>query len=101
VEFRKQVQVDYDYCGESVGFFRFSPAMAQKLINTAERYISGGCLDEPHEEAIRDILLAEPQAFGFEEVTGLPWIEIDFPEDVIRARNEILPRLVPHRQGIL
>lgn len=99
VEFRKQVQVDYDYCGESVGFFRFSPAMAQKLINAVERYISGGCLDEPHEEAIRDILLAEPQAFGFEEVTGLPWIEIDFPEDVIRARNEILPRLVSHRQG--
>lgn len=94
VEFRKQVEVDYDYCGESVGFFRFSPIMAQRLIVATERYIDGGFLDEPHEEAIRDILLAEPEAFGFEEVTGLPWIEIDFPEDVIRARDEVLPRLV-------
>jgi choline kinase len=48
---------------------------------------------EPYEEAIRDVLLAEPRQFGYEDVTGLPWIEIDFPEDVKRARDDILPRL--------
>jgi choline kinase len=32
--------------------------------------------------------------FGFEDITGLPWIEIDFADDVLRARSEILPRLV-------
>ena len=38
-------------------------------------------------------LLAHPDWFGFEDVTGLPWIEIDFPEDVVRARDEVLPAI--------
>jgi choline kinase len=28
-------------------------------------------------------------------VTGAPWIEIDFPTDVIRAAHEVLPQLQP------
>ena len=39
------------------------------------------------------MLLAQPRAFGFEDVSGLPWIEIDFPEDVARAGAEILPAI--------
>jgi choline kinase len=39
------------------------------------------------------VLLGAPKSFGYEDVTGLPWIEIDFPEDVVRARDEILPNL--------
>jgi choline kinase len=31
--------------------------------------------------------------FGAEDVTGLPWTEIDFPEDLDRARSVILPAL--------
>jgi choline kinase len=27
------------------------------------------------------------------DITGLPWIEIDFPEDLERAHDEILPAL--------
>ena len=34
---------------------------------------------------------------GFERVDGLPWTEIDFPEDVVRAEREILPRLEASR----
>ena len=68
--------------------------MAARLAAAAERYIRAGRLDEPHEEAIRDILLADPGAFGFEDISGLPWLEIDFPEDLIRARDRILPRLL-------
>ena len=30
---------------------------------------------------------------GFERVDGMPWIEVDFPEDVTRAEQEILPRI--------
>jgi choline kinase len=33
------------------------------------------------------------------DVTGAPWIEIDFPGDVIRATEEILPRLQPMGRG--
>ena len=39
------------------------------------------------------MLEAGPRRFGVEDVTGLPWIEIDFPDDIERARLEILPRL--------
>jgi len=27
------------------------------------------------------------------DVTGAPWIEIDFPSDVTRAAQEVLPQL--------
>jgi choline kinase len=38
--------------------------------------------------------LARPAAtFGYEDVTGLSWIEIDFPDDVRRAEEEVLPRV--------
>jgi choline kinase len=30
---------------------------------------------------------------GHEKIGGLPWTEIDFPEDVTRAEREILPKL--------
>jgi len=39
------------------------------------------------------VLLAQPEDFGYEDVSGLPWIEIDFPEDVERAGAEILPSI--------
>jgi choline kinase len=94
VEFRKQASVACDYCGESVGIFRLSSEMAAKLVDAAACYIDAARLDQPYEEALRDVLLAEPNSFGFENVTSLPWIEIDFLEDVNRARDEILPRLV-------
>jgi choline kinase len=29
------------------------------------------------------------------DVTGAPWIEIDFPSDVSRAAQEVLPHLAP------
>lgn len=93
VEFRKKVEVDFDLCGESVGFFRFRGDMAERLADATDRYVRAGAVLQPYEEAIRDLLLADPHEFGYEDVTGLPWIEIDFPEDVLRARDEILPRL--------
>ena len=30
---------------------------------------------------------------GYERVDGMPWIEIDFPEDVASAEREVLPRI--------
>jgi choline kinase len=89
VEFRKQIARDvrFDLQGESVGFFRFTPAMAAKLADRAQYYIDHGLREEPYEEVIRDLLLAEARSFTFADITGLPWIEIDFPEDIARARQ--------------
>jgi choline kinase len=95
VEFRKRLDPDleYDTIGESVGFFRFGPGYAATIARQCARYDAEGLADAPHEEALRDVLLAHPGDFGFEDVSGLPWIEIDFPDDVVRAGSEILPAI--------
>jgi choline kinase len=79
VELRKQVAVDtrFDTIGESVGFFRFDEHAANL----------------PHEEAVRDLLLEKSHVFDIADVTGAPWIEIDFQNDVKRAADEVLPQL--------
>ena len=95
VDFRKTLERVPDYYGESVGFYRFDEATALDLVEAARRIIADGRRGDYMEEAIRDVLLASPgERFGFEDITGLPWIEIDFAEDMARAENEILPRLI-------
>ncbi|MEE8444330.1 MAG: phosphocholine cytidylyltransferase family protein [Alphaproteobacteria bacterium] len=93
VDFEKIVGDDHDDQGESVGFFRFSGDMAARLAACAEDDVTGGRRQLMYEHAIRELLLRDPGAFGFEDVTGLPWIEIDFREDLRRARDDILPYL--------
>ena len=47
-----------------------------------------------YEEPIRDMIMASPaDRFGFEDISGLPWTEIDFPDDIIKA-EALLPDLV-------
>jgi choline kinase len=93
VDFRKVPANAYDRFGESVGFFRFAPDMAQKLATRCEAYVEEGKRKTEYEEAIRDMILLEPERFGIADISDLPWTEIDFEGDVIRARNEILPQL--------
>jgi choline kinase len=94
VAFDKRVTLDdYDARGEWVGFARFSPEMAVCLAHAIERYVQDGRVDVIYEEPMRDVIL-ETAAFGVADATGLPWIEIDFAEDLQRAHADILPRLV-------
>ncbi|MDA0229575.1 MAG: phosphocholine cytidylyltransferase family protein [Proteobacteria bacterium] len=95
VDFRKILERAHEYYGESVGFFRFDESAARDLSAAARQIISKGGRSDYMEEAIRDVLLVSPKGrFGFEDITGLPWIEIDFAADLARAENEILPRLI-------
>jgi len=95
VEFRKRLPDDlaYDLLGESVGFFRFDAATCVELVQACARYDAEGLSDAPHEEVLRELLLARPDGFGFEDISGLPWLEIDFPEDLERAVKEVLPAI--------
>jgi choline kinase len=97
VELRKTLAPDltYDTIGESVGFFRFDQAGARRLAALVAGYVERGCAQMPHEEAVRDLLLERSQEFEVADVTGAPWIEIDFPTDVVRAAHEVLPQLQP------
>ncbi len=39
--------------------------------------------------------MAEPTGkFVVEDITGLPWVEIDFPEDLEKAETKVLPSLL-------
>lgn len=93
VEFRKKPDpaIPFDFCGESVGFFKFSADCAQALVARCQRYIDDKRDDEAYEEVLRDLILARSHALGFERTERMPWLEIDFPEDLIRAREQILP----------
>jgi choline kinase len=95
VELRKQVAVDtrFDTIGESVGFFRFDEHAAKRLAEIVAGYVATGRANLPHEEAVRDLLLEKSHVFDIADVTGAPWIEIDFQNDVKRAADEVLPQL--------
>ena len=93
-DFGKTIDPAVEAYGESVGFFRLGEEMAKALVETSGQMIRDGGSERPMEDAIAVVLRTASPPFGFEDVTGLPWIEIDFPEDVERAENEILPRLV-------
>ncbi len=95
VDFSKQPQIGHQWHGESVGFFRFSQQVAAELADRLEAYIAEARIGAEYEEPIRDMVLArEGRGLGFEDITGLPWIEIDFAEDVRRAETTVLPELV-------
>ena len=95
VELRKQVTAGlrYDTIGESVGFFRFDERAARRLADMVADYVATGREHLPHEETVRDLILERSQVFSIVDVTGAPWIEIDFPADVERAATEVLPQL--------
>ena len=94
VEFRKWLSTDFDFCGESVGFFKLSAALAMSTIAQARVYIEQGRRYEPYEEPLRDVILTTRRGtLAYEDITGLPWIEIDSAVDLTRANAEILPRI--------
>jgi choline kinase len=83
----------FDVWGESVGFFKLSGAMAGALAERAEHYLRNARRDAYYEDALRDLMLAHPERFGYVDITGKAWIEIDFQEDVERAEIQVLPRI--------
>lgn len=101
VEFHKVVTVAYDFWGESVGFFRLSEDMARRMVPVCKRFLDADMKFELYDEALRDLLITDlPGTFGFEDITGLPWTEIDFKEDVDYANETVIHKLLDHRQAV-
>jgi choline kinase len=93
VDFHKRPTEAHEWHGESVGFFRFAPDIAEELAGRVEHYVASGRRTMEYEEPIRDMIMASPaERFGFEDISGLPWIEIDFPDDVVKA-EALLPEI--------
>ncbi|MBI2194887.1 MAG: 2-aminoethylphosphonate--pyruvate transaminase [Planctomycetes bacterium] len=91
VGFDRALRGPHDILGESVGFFRISRTLCPAFLQALRRYVDAGDLDAYYDFALTDLLKTHP--FGYEDVSGLPWTEIDFPEDLERGRQEILPRI--------
>jgi choline kinase len=81
----------YELAGESIGFLKLDAEAARLLRDLMAARIAAGHTDIEHEEVYPD-LLARVRV-GFERADGMPWTEIDFPEDVTRAAREVLPRI--------
>lgn len=75
----------YDTTGESIGFLKVSAEAAPVLRELLGRTLEQGRDGIEHEE-VYPALMRECR-IGYEVVDDLPWLEIDFPEDVERARG--------------
>lgn len=75
---------EYELLGESVGFLKLSPAGAAVLRELVEARVAAGVKDIEHEELYPELLARE--VVGFERADDQDWTEIDFPEDLERAR---------------
>jgi len=88
---KKVVPESWEQVGEGVGFFKCGAEAASELVDLLEQVIGeGGGLSE-YEDALH--LLVQEHHVGWVDVTGLPWTEIDFVEDLRRAREDVFPRV--------
>jgi choline kinase len=89
IEVTKKIGADPRVRGEAVGFLRLSSEAAEVLRGILEEFIETGKDSLEYEDAFRELAAEVP--IGVVEVGDLPWVEIDFEEDVTRARAAILP----------
>ena len=75
--------------GENLGIVKFGAAGAVALVEIMDRLIGDGRLRDWAPRAFAAFAQAHP--LHAVATRGLPWIEIDFPEDYERAVRDILP----------
>ncbi|WP_437658162.1 NTP transferase domain-containing protein [Sorangium sp. So ce1182] len=81
----RRVGRDWDVAGETVGFAKVGPEGGRVMQRLLEEEVSAGRLDQEYEAAMDRAFQEVP--FGIERVDDLPWTEIDFEEDIEKARQ--------------
>lgn len=89
-DFVKKWQGQAEQIGESVGFFKVAGTDLPELISLTQK-MGATNRKASYDDVLRQLVQAG--RFGHEDVTGLPWTEIDFPGDVERAATEVLPAI--------
>ncbi len=87
----KSLPSDFEEAGEGVGFLKVHKQDIPALLRSVQHHVEAGILDMEYEDALQGFFHEVP--VQYEKIGGLPWIEIDFPEDVIRASADILPAM--------
>ena len=77
---------------ENVGVLKFSAEGAAALFRRMDELLAAGAEREMCPFAFN--ALAAERALYAVPVEGLPWIEIDFAEDLLRAREEVWPAIL-------
>lgn len=77
--------------GENVGVVKFSAQGAELLFNVTDNLVQRGIVRAWAPRAFQE--LCRTHDLHAVSTAGLPWIEIDFPEDLERARQEIYPAI--------
>ena len=90
VDISKQMD-PLDSDGENVGIVKFSAAGAKVLVGYMNELIAAGRVKEWAPRAFLEF--ARHQPLHALSTRGLPWIEIDFPEDYQRAVTEVYPQI--------
>ena len=80
-----------DADGENVGIVKFGAAGAKVLVQYMNDLIANGAKKDWAPRAFLEYARRHP-LYAL-STGGLPWIEIDFPEDYQRAVSEILPQI--------
>jgi choline kinase len=84
--------------GENLGIVKFGAEGAAALVDIMDRLIDAGGIRDWAPRAFAEFAKTHPlHAIG---TRGLPWIEIDFPEDYQRAVRDVLPLIeAEHRMS--
>ncbi|MEW6127527.1 MAG: phosphocholine cytidylyltransferase family protein [Acidobacteriota bacterium] len=90
IEINKTMKPD-EADGENLGIVKFGKSDAPVLVNIMDALISGGCLRDWAPRAFGEF--ATMRHLNVIGTAGLPWIEIDYPEDYQKALHEILPNI--------
>jgi choline kinase len=77
--------------GEGVGFFRCDAGAGADLVWLLERVIAESAGACEYEDALH--LLVKRHRVTAVDVTGLPWTEVDFVEDLRRAEERVWPAI--------
>ena len=85
--------VSFQGRAEWVGFAKVGRAAGQDFAAAIDAMVRKGQVDGDYEVALDGLLAGH--AFTMCPTGGLPWIEIDFPQDLQAAETEILPRIRP------
>lgn len=87
-ELGKQITGSGRVIGESVGIYKFTPQASQVIAQELRQAVKADPYIEY--EPVFNRVLNQLQ-MGYVTVSDLPWIEIDFPEDLERAQGEVWP----------
>jgi len=89
---KKVVPEAWDVVGEGVGFFKCGAEAGPHFVRYLEKVVDESRGMNEYEDALH--MLVGSHHVAWADVTGLPWTEIDFAEDLRRAETDVLPHVL-------